>query len=118
MECDYEIWGIQATHLLGVTIGRDPFFNSSVRHGNATYSDDYPILSDTKGCIVRERDSKPFKFEEMWIREEECRRIIEQGWHIDASDGSVNDIMQRPTHYGGHLKQWNKACLAMCNGAW
>lgn len=66
----------------------------SIQHGQAPYSDHCPIWMNTEGFTPIRSGPKPFRFEAMWVGEEECENIIKQVWHQGYYDGSVDVSMR------------------------
>lgn len=48
---------------------------------------------DTNRYKPISRRPKPFRFEEVWVGEEECSRIINDIWAYDSNDDSIEGVM-------------------------
>lgn len=49
-----------------------------------------------------------FRFEDVWIGEEGCNRIIEQAWHSRCTRDSMKDVLEIIRSYNQNLGQWNR----------
>ena len=68
--------------------------------------DHYPILLDGRGI---RRDSIPFRFENMWLKEEEFKDLLKSWWQGFNFMGSCSFILAAKLKaLKGNLKTWNK----------
>lgn len=84
---------------------RMAFPGSFVSHLTKRNLDHLPILLTLKGCPKvkkPKRRRKLFRFEEMWMREEESTEVIEEAWKEGAS---VKEKLKRTT---SSLMKWSK----------
>ncbi|XP_024155814.1 uncharacterized protein LOC112163789 [Rosa chinensis] len=81
--------GIRSGHLIKIRLDRfmacqrwkDFFGASRVVHLNPSTSDYLPILLEIREIRQRQRKRKKrFRFEEFWLKEEECKKVVESGW--------------------------------------
>lgn len=77
-------------------------------HGITAYSGHSPLWLDTKGINNWMQGDRPFLFEAMWVKEEECSNIIKDVFSSAPLDNSVDNILQINTRCGHHLKKWNR----------
>lgn len=91
-------WGI----CLGVTCMREPLFCME------SYSDHLPIWLDVMGVINRRRRPKPFRFEAMWLGEEDCAQIVKYSWRQSVSHNCLQGVMLSIYGCSSKLQLWNK----------
>lgn len=67
------------------SIWLDLFPLSRALNLNPTKSDHLPILIEIKEARPKKKKKKKkFRFEEFWLRDEECRKIIDSSWNISS----------------------------------
>lgn len=54
----------------------DLFSEATVTHSLVAYSDHSPLWLETTSTLPARKGPKPFRFEAVWVREEEYTRII------------------------------------------
>lgn len=69
------------------------FHLGSAGHGQVVYSDHCPIWFNTIGYQQKKVGLRIFRFEAMWIKDDECTNIIEEVWATRTLDGSLGEIM-------------------------
>lgn len=89
----------------------DFFSFGSMCHGQAAYSNHYSIQFDTRGNQHERVGPKLFRFEAIWVKEDQCTNIIEDIWALSTVDGSLGNIMNLIKHCGFNLSWWNKTCF-------
>ncbi|KAL3813976.1 hypothetical protein ACJIZ3_015244 [Penstemon smallii] len=84
------------------------FPHNRVVHLEELYSDHSPILIEFKRKTITRngRRNRGFKFEAMWIKSEDCARVIEESWK-SASQGEDNQWGNLETCKMG-LIEWSK----------
>lgn len=83
------------------------FKGARVSHGFVAYSDHISLILDIERVTNHRAygNTKPFRFEAMWIGNVEYKKIIEENW----KNRMTNELMEFVLHYlhGDNLKQWN-----------
>lgn len=80
---------------------REPFPCAEVRVAEVSTSDHLPLCLQLNRLIYVPRGRR-FKFENVWIREQECRNIIQESWNM----GGVEDIMEKMVRCCAKLEEW------------
>jgi len=52
--------------------------------------------------------SRPFRFEAVWLRDENCEGIIKSAWNGGNSRNSVDRLMGKVEAYRVRLKTWSR----------
>ena len=67
---------------------REKFPLVHVKNGDPLYSDHRPIVISIDRLPPRRsrNENDSFKFEASWLKEEDCRRVVEEAW--SSSEGS------------------------------
>lgn len=60
------------------------------------------------GRAYRRRGTKPFRFEAMWIGDNDCSNIIGQVWSEHEGGTAIERALQLNAICGAKLQQWNK----------
>ena len=53
--------------------------------------------------------NKPFKFEEMWLSEEECSKTIDSAWQIPIEGNDMFQVVSKLNHCKNRLKSWSRS---------
>ncbi|KAL4631902.1 hypothetical protein ACB092_04G012200 [Castanea dentata] len=88
------------------------FPTSLIHHLDAFHSDHKPLLL----CFDSEfkrfyRKGKPFRFEEMWLKDSTCELVIKDSWGDQAVSESVWGFQQKIVACQLKLKEWDKKCF-------
>lgn len=79
------------------------FPHAELKVWDVSTSDHLPIfLQPHKQVYVTRR--KRFKFENVWLREDECRKIVQNGW----DDAGERDITEKIMFCGTILQEWGE----------
>lgn len=81
------------------------FPGSFVSHLEKRKSDHLPIVLCIKGTprVMKEKKRrKLYRFEEMWVREDSCKEIIQSAWHLE---GNINSKISCTA---SRLTKWSK----------
>ncbi|XP_028075737.1 uncharacterized protein LOC114277953 [Camellia sinensis] len=82
-----------------------------VYHLGGTSSDHLPILLDLEGVKAqmahRPKYRKLYRFEAMWLREEDCEGIITREWHQDSNLSGVELVSGKLRAVASQLQAWN-----------
>lgn len=84
------------------------FRQASISHGSATYSDHLPIWLNTEGSTKHMKIKRPFRFEAIWVGEDEYQRIIENSWGMSQPNDPLEDVMLRIQQCSEKFMVWNK----------
>lgn len=81
-----------------------------VKHIDHPGSDHLPILLQLDRPTVgrEERSRRPFRFEAMWVRKNECEEIIKRVWTRHGGANSALDLMLKGEQCSLELIQWSK----------
>lgn len=88
----------------------DLFSNSHLFHLPRVLSDHCPIRLDLVGTDCsqeRRRKKRRFRFETIWLDEEQCTDIIYDTWYGRSSDSSKS-FMESVRHCGEDLLNWDR----------
>ncbi|XP_074377752.1 uncharacterized protein LOC141719274 [Apium graveolens] len=80
---------------------RDLFPDAEVRVLKVSTSDHLPLYLQLNRQVYVPK-ARRFKFENMWIREKECRNIVQECW----SKEGVNDIIDKMLECCAKLEEW------------
>ncbi|XP_040988956.1 uncharacterized protein LOC121236574 [Juglans microcarpa x Juglans regia] len=83
------------------------FPQSRVYHCSAAYSDHLPISLSLSDGLARRR-SKLFRFEAMWIEEDECEEVISRHWQEAAGGNNLMAISKKIKACSRGLEVWNE----------
>ena len=61
-----------------------------VKNGDPYHSDHRPVMVSTEVIQIGRGGGGGFKFEANWIKEEDCRKVIEEAW--DFSSGADRSL--------------------------
>lgn len=88
----------------------DLFPASKVTHLKPCYSDHLPILLELRSHRPRKRRKKKrFRFEEFWLKDLECKVIVEAGWSSFVGTDPVTVIMSKISNTREQLMEWNRS---------
>ncbi|XLR25102.1 hypothetical protein S83_053002 [Arachis hypogaea] len=84
---------------------KEAFPETIVRHLQRYRSDHCPLLIDVTGQENKRRRNRPniFRFEEMWLQNQECKEVICKSW-----SGSAEHLKWKLENCGRKLQQWGK----------
>ncbi|KAG6718907.1 hypothetical protein I3842_04G176300 [Carya illinoinensis] len=85
------------------------FERATIFHGFSSYSNHLPLGLDVMGAHLRKRRPKPFRFEAMWVVEEDCTQIIQNTLNQQSNQTCLQDIMSNIAGCASKLQRWNKA---------
>ncbi|KAL7132113.1 hypothetical protein ABFS83_12G049400 [Erythranthe nasuta] len=87
--------------------------NAQVLHLDSPGSDHKPILLQLQPRIHNNysRKKRPFRFEAMWIRRDECEDIIKQKWSGKAAMDPIEDVIYKRHGCAVALMSWSKTVL-------
>ncbi|KAL9151827.1 hypothetical protein ABFS82_11G077500 [Erythranthe guttata] len=90
------------------------FPQSRVQHLELPGSDHVPILFE--GCCpshsFNRRTRRPFRFEAMWIRRDDCEEVIRQQWESISNSNPVEDLLLKNEGCQIALQSWSKSTLS------
>ena len=82
------------------------FPKAGVRHLVAPNSDHNLILLDTH--LESSKGSRPFRFEEMWARDESSIEVVEKAWAIPVEGSQNLKLMKRIHNVHQEFISWNR----------
>lgn len=86
----------------------DIFSFSKVCHLPPNKSDHVPVLVKVReACPHRKRKKKCFRFEEMWLREEDCGRVVKQSWDGVADADMFISVCKKIAFTRSSLMEWS-----------
>ena len=53
------------------------------------------------------QSKRPFKFKNMWVNDEDCKRVIAEGWD-GMGTNNISDLAIEMDRCGERLKRWNR----------
>ena len=81
---------------------------SEERHLVASILDHVPFLFHISNMQqMKATFKRPFRFENMWVKEEECQRVISENWNGSAIR-SFKELVDSVKRCGHHLAKWNR----------
>ncbi|XP_012837890.1 PREDICTED: uncharacterized protein LOC105958428 [Erythranthe guttata] len=88
---------------------RSLFPQAQVQHLEFGGSDHVPILLTlkTRDTTKRERRRRPFQFEAMWIRHEDCVDIIHEQWSEQTETDPIEDLLTKTESCRAALMRWS-----------
>lgn len=87
------------------------FPNGKVRHGVAAHSYHISIWLDAEGEKLSVQGLRPLRFEVMWLKEQDCSKIIEEFWQTGSGQSTLGDIIRKIACCRDQLKLWNNSIL-------
>ena len=83
------------------------FLGTKIHHLSFDSSDHYPlwIVLDGLDVVI---STKPFHFEEMWLSDPGCSRVVEAVWSSDDMVDLSTKVMRKVEKGGKELKRWNR----------
>lgn len=76
---------------------------------NPSKSDHLPILIEIREArLKKKRKKKKFHFEEFWLRDENCRKIVESSWNISSDYEPFSKICCKIRNTRFALQEWSK----------
>ena len=89
----------------------DIYLVFDVRHLPMYKSDHSPILLQAGSSPHEEGVTKPFKFESLWLSNEDCKKVVDDAWLARPSE----DIQFRIAECANNLAEWAKSTFgAIC----
>ncbi|XP_062021202.1 uncharacterized protein LOC133737713 [Rosa rugosa] len=86
----------------------DCFPKSRVIHLKPCTSDHLPILMEVREARARrKRKKKRFCFEECWLRDEECKRVVERGWESVSGSDPFAKVCNKISNTRSLLMEWS-----------
>lgn len=82
------------------------FLGAEVRVLDVSTSDHMPLFLQLNRQVYVPR-ARRFKFENMWIREQECRNIVQECW----ANSDTRDIMEKMVDFCAKLEEWGGGML-------
>ncbi|KAL0014214.1 hypothetical protein SO802_001283 [Lithocarpus litseifolius] len=83
------------------------FAGTKVTHLTCTTSDHSPLWI-TPSDIPPPPLSRPFRFEEMWLSDKGCGRVIEAVWRNTSSYEAEDHVLKKIEKCGTELTQWSR----------
>ena len=83
------------------------FADTKVIHLSCTTSDHIPVWIVPSG-IDPPPLSRPFRFEEVWLTDEGCGRIIESAWRTPCHSQTGTVVMKKIEKCESELTQWSR----------
>ena len=127
MSVGFKIWDLVATSSLG-TMGMERgiqwerldrvvstvdwlsmFSDSKVVHMESGTSDHKLIMIYLAG--IPKRVNKRWRFEQMWMRDEGCREVIEDAWSFEYQGSPMRRVENKMDRCRGNLKWWRKVAF-------
>ena len=59
---------------------------------------------------------RPFHFEEMWIKDEGCERVVHDAWDLSLEGDPMLNVMHKVKNFQSYLKSWNKNVFGNIRG--
>lgn len=81
------------------------FPHASVRNGFANTSDHKPIILYLKERMTRNIARKAFRFESMWIRDNNFQQVVENAWNM--TNMSESGLTEKLKICSDHINSWN-----------
>ena len=82
------------------------FPTTKVVHLESGTSDHKPIMIYL--ASIPKRVNKPWRFEQMWMRDEGCREAIEDAWSFDCQGSPMKRVEGKVDRCRRNLKWWSK----------
>ena len=78
-----------------------------VKHLECGFSDHKPIIIHLEGIPIRKQ--KPWRFEQVWLKEDECRAVVESAWQESLSSTSPMGVIETNLETcQARLRSWSK----------
>ena len=78
-----------------------------VKHLECGFSDHKPIIIHLEGIPIRKQ--KPWRFEQVWLKEDECRAVVESAWQESLSSTSPMGVVETNLKTcQARLRSWSK----------
>ncbi|KAL7158395.1 hypothetical protein ABFS83_02G140200 [Erythranthe nasuta] len=89
------------------------FPTARVHHLQYSGSDHTPILLIFEGAhtYIRRRTRRPFRFESMWIRREDCEEVVRRSWDKNMNTNPIEDLLSKTRECRAALIQWSKTTI-------
>lgn len=71
-------------------------------------SDHNPLLIKLFPKREFRRKQRPFRFEEMWLLDEQCNGVVEKAWNSVVSNGSFDILLAKIAACAAALTEWNR----------
>ena len=82
---------------------------TKVVHLECGTSDHKPIMIYLAG--IPKRVNKPWRIEQMWMRDEGCREVIEDAWSFDCQGSPMKRVEEKVDRCHVNLKWWSKVAF-------
>ncbi|XP_062017671.1 uncharacterized protein LOC133734024 [Rosa rugosa] len=112
----YTWQGIRGGHLIKIRLDRfvasqswkNLYSASRVLHLNPSTSDHLLILLEVREHMqTKRRRGRRFRFEELWLREEDCKQIVEQSWESGSGSDAFSKICDKIRRTRSALESWS-----------
>ena len=81
---------------------------SNVRHLAITMSNHVPLLIQINNHKKQSvRFKRTFKFENIWMQDEDYQRVIEDSWNLSGIN-NLNDLVEAMRKCDQNITRWNK----------
>ena len=87
----------------------EKFLATKVMHLECGSSDHKPILIRFNG--IPKIRKKPWRFEHMWLKEEECRGTVEEGWSREVQGHAMVRVESKIGYCQSKLKWWSRVAI-------
>lgn len=90
----------------------DWFPASSAVNLKPNKSDHLPILIEVRNFTPKKRHKKKwFKFEDSWLLNDDCIRVVESGWDCTTGSDAFTNIWLKISNTRKLLMDWSKSCF-------
>ncbi|XP_012857002.1 PREDICTED: uncharacterized protein LOC105976270 [Erythranthe guttata] len=89
------------------------FPRALVHHMAYSGSDHVPLqlVLDPAQADSERRKKRPFRFEAIWLRRDDCEEIVQQNWQNQGISDPIEDVVQKKKGLRLALIHWNKATV-------
>ena len=63
------------------------------------------------------RPQRPFRFEEMWTKDERCKGVVHAAWDLCLVGDPMRQVLQNISNFQTQLKSWNKNVFGHIKGS-
>ena len=63
------------------------------------------------------RPHKPFRFEEIWIKDEGCEGVVNAAWDVSVEADPMLKVLCKVNNCQAQLKSWNKYVFGNVRGS-
>ena len=83
------------------------YLGTMVKHLKCGFSDHKPIIIHLEGIPIRKQ--KPWRFKQVWLKEDECRAVVESAWQESLSSTSPMGVVETNLETcQARLRSWSK----------